>query len=120
LIVVVRADISAGYQVAQSLHAVADFAHQHTETFNKWKSESNSVVALSTPNEKSLLKTLKKLEQMNAELVVFREPDLNDEATSIGVYGTPEIRRKLRGLPLCLGKDSSNRFLKEAQHDRQN
>ena len=105
LIVLVRADISAGYQVAQALHAVADFAHQHPETFQEWKSVSNSVVALSVPSEKHLLKHFRKLEGMNAKLVMFNEPDLNNEATSIGVYGTPDIRKKLSGLPLCLGKD---------------
>jgi hypothetical protein len=60
-------------------------------------------VALNVSNEKHLLKQYNKLKMMGAKLVLFREPDLNNEATSIGVYGSPDIRKKLSGLSLCQG-----------------
>jgi hypothetical protein len=51
---------------------------------------------------------LKKLYQKFKELtpsVIFYEPDV-DEMTSLCLYGTPEIRKKLRSLSLLLKNNS--------------
>lgn len=100
LIIVTRSDISPGDQLAQSTHSVADFAVEHTEKFIQWKKESNSVVCLAVPNEKSLLKLYEKLKD-RTEVSLFFEPDI-DGYTSMAVYGTPQIRKKLSYLPLSL------------------
>lgn len=100
LIVLVRADITPGYQLVQSTHSVADFAAEHYNTFIQWKQESNSIICLSVPDEKSLIKLYNKL-KIRTEASLFFEPDV-DSYTSVCLYGTPQIRKKLSYLPLAL------------------
>ena len=54
LYTVTRRDLSAGQQLAQSLHSISDYSVQYPETFKKWNLTSNYIVALSTENEESL------------------------------------------------------------------
>jgi len=70
--------------------------------FKQWKSESNSIICLSVKDEKDLLKLYDKLKS-ETQSIIFFEPDI-DEYTSMCVYGTPEIRKKLKSLPLLLKK----------------
>ena len=100
LVVITRSDISPGYQAVQSTHSIADFAFEFPDTFLKWKMESNSIICLSVPNEIELKKLFDKFKDLTPS-VIFYEPDV-DEMTSICLYGTPEIRKKLRSLPLLL------------------
>lgn len=100
LIVITRSDISDGYQVVQSTHSIADFAFEFPETFSKWKSESNSIICLSVKNEFELQKLYNKYKDLT-DSVMFFEPDI-DQFTSVCLYGTPEIRKKLSNLPLAL------------------
>lgn len=81
-----------------SSHAIADFAHEFPETFRKWKSESNSIICLSVKDEFELQKLYFKYKNLT-ETVIFYEPDVN-QYTSICLYGTPEIRKKLQNLHL--------------------
>ena len=101
---VTRSDISPGYQVVQTAHAIADFAHEHPETFRRWKSESNSIITLSINDEKRLVDLYEKLLAKGTRATMFREPDIGNEATSFCVYGTPDIRKQLSSLPLTLKK----------------
>ena len=105
LVVITRSDISPGYQAVQSTHSIADFAFEFPDTFMKWKLESNSIICLSVKDEYELKKLYQKFKDLTPS-VIFYEPDV-DEMTSICLYGTPEIRRKLRSLPLLL-RDSVN------------
>ncbi len=98
---ITRADIAPGYQVVQSTHSIADFAAGFPQTFNKWKIESNSIICLSIKDEEELLKLYEKLKSKNIEVVSFYEPDI-DAYTSICLYGTSDIRKKLSWLPLSL------------------
>lgn len=100
LIVVTRADIPDGYVVVQSTHSIADFAFEFPEEFRKWKTESNSIICLQVKDEKDLLKLFDKYSS-RTQAVKFFEPDV-DQYTSICLYGTPEIRKKLAHLPLAL------------------
>ena len=100
LIVITRSDMSDGYVCVQSCHSVADFAAEHFETFKKWKNESNSIITLGIKNEESLLKLYNKLSEVTDSSLFF-EPDI-DSYTSICIYGTPDIRKRLRHLPLSL------------------
>lgn len=92
--------MSEGYQVVQSCHSVADFTHKYPHTFNKWKLESNSIICLSVKNEFELQKIKEKFID-KTDLVIFWEPDVS-EYTSLCLYGSPEIRKKLKHLPLLL------------------
>ena len=88
--------------MVQSNHSVADFAADHYSTFIKWKKESNSVITLGIKDEESLLNLYNKLKEVT-ESSIFYEPDI-DSYTSICIYGTPFIRKKLQYLPLSLKK----------------
>ena len=79
-------------------HSVADFAENFPETFQKWKSESNSIICLSVSNEFDLLKYYYEFKHLT-DIVLFYEPDIH-ERTSLCLYGTPEIRKKLKKLKL--------------------
>ena len=100
LIVITRSDINPGYQVVQSTHSIADFAHTFPEKFKQWKKESNSIICLSTPSEESLLKLHDKYSLLT-DSTLFFEPDIN-EYTSLCLYGSPDVRKKLKHLPLTL------------------
>lgn len=89
-----------GYIVVQSAHAIADFAHEFPNTFRKWKDESNSIICLSSKNQEHLLQLYDKYSE-KTQTVKFFEPDV-DEYTSICLYATPEIRKKLSNLPLIM------------------
>lgn len=104
LVVITRQDINPGYQCVQSNHSIADFAFEHSETFKKWKEESNSIICLSAKSEQHLLKLFEKYSQLTPT-VKFFEPDVN-EFTSICLYADPKIRKSLSHLPLTLKKQS--------------
>ena len=104
LVVITRADISAGYQVVQSNHAVADFAHEHPETFASWKGDSNSI-CLSATSEEHLLRLYEKYKRITPATIFF-EPDVN-AYTSLCLYGTPKVRKSLSHLSLTLKEKQS-------------
>jgi hypothetical protein len=87
--------------MVQSQHSIADFAADFPGEFKTWKEESNSIVSLSVQTEESLLKLYDRLSKF-ACVVLFREPDIDDQATSLCVLGTPEVRKRLSYLPLSL------------------
>lgn len=91
-------DISNGYKSVQSCHSVADFASDHPELFLKWKRESNSIICLGVRDENELKDLYQKL-KFDTASTIFWEPDVS-AYTSICLYGSPEIRRKLKYLTL--------------------
>ena len=112
MVVITREDIDPGYQVVQSTHSIADFAHEYPEFFGTWKEESNSIICLSAKNQEHLLQLFEKFSKLTPT-VKFFEPDV-DEWTSICLYGTPEIRKKLSHLPLSLKKLSTKKIEENA------
>ena len=106
LVTVIRQDLNFGYQLVQSCHSIADFAHEVPETFSKWKNESNSIICLSTKNQEDLLKLYEKYSTLT-NCIKFFEPDVN-EHTSICLYADDNIRKSLSNLPLAL----KNKLLK--------
>lgn len=106
LVVITRSDISPGYQAVQSTHSIADFAFEFPDTFNKWKLESNSIICLSVKDEFELERLYEKFKDLT-QSVIFYEPDV-DERTSLCLYGTADIRKKLRSLPLLLKNNNKS------------
>lgn len=102
LVVITHKELSAGYQVVQSTHSIADFIFEHPEQAKQWKEESNSIITLACPNLESLEKLSNKLKKKGYFVTEFFEPDIDNELTSICVFGTPEVRKKLSYLPLTL------------------
>jgi len=104
LYIIARADLAPGLQAAQACHALRLFAEEHPEEEQKWYEESNNIVLLQVPNEKELLALKEKANGYPVSL--FREPDVNDEATAIALG--PEARPLTSNLPLLL-KDANPR-----------
>ena len=102
LVTVTRKDLYAGYQLVQTAHSVAEFAHQFPNQFNDWKRDSNYLISLSVDNEEKLQRLFYKLQDNGADVVAFIEPDINDQLTSICYYGTPELMKITQKLDLAL------------------
>ena len=102
LVTITRKDIHAGYQLVQSAHSVAEFAHQFPNHFKEWMENSKYLVSLSTDNEEKLQRLFYKLQDRGANVVAFTEPDIDDQLTSICYYGTPEMIKITNNLNLAL------------------
>lgn len=96
-----RKDLTPGYQIAQSAHAVADFAIKHPQVAGEWHRESNYIVCLSVKDESELCLMAEKLMSRNIPFVQFNEPDLDDQVTSIAAYGL-DAGKLFSNLPLAL------------------
>lgn len=95
-----RDDISAGYQIVQSCHSVADFAIKFPEIFNKWQEQSNSIISLSVKNKIELEKFKEKLIKKGINFVSFYEPDIQSE-TALCIEPTELSRKITNNLPLA-------------------
>ena len=102
LVTITRDDLKPGYQIPQSLHALAEFAYEFPELFKDWKETSNYVISLSADNEEKLNFIYHKLKARNAHVVRFSEPDIGNQLTSVCYYGTPEMRKVTNKLNLAL------------------
>lgn len=61
----------------------------------------SSVVICSIPNEQELMKLQDKLSQRDIRTVIFREPDIENQATAIATEPiTAEVRKCLSSYPL--------------------
>lgn len=102
LVTITRQDISPGYQVVQTAHAVADFCTKAGfPDVTEWMKKSGSIISLSVKNEKELLNWSKKLKR-SAKIYEFREPDVGDQLTAICFYAKEKTRKKIKNLPLAL------------------
>ena len=102
LVTVTRKDISPGYQLVQSGHAIAEFAQQFPDKFAQWKEQSNYLISLSTDNEESLKDLYNKLQYYGADVIAFYEPDVQNQMTAFCFYGTPEMQLHTKKLDLAL------------------
>jgi hypothetical protein len=66
--------------------------------------ESKYLISLSIDDEESLNHLYNKLLNHGANVVAFREPDMQDQLTSICYYGTPLMRKITNKLKLSLTK----------------
>lgn len=100
LFTIVRADIPAGTQIAQTGHAVAAFAATHPEAFRGWaEPEQRNIVCLAAPGLAALEALLALLQGREARVAVFRETDLGGELTAIACG--EEGAKLLSSLPLA-------------------
>jgi len=93
-----RTDISFGQQSIQSGHSLAQYLidyNPHIE--NKWN--NGSIINLALGTEKALRRWIRKFEKLGIEFSIFREPDMNNEITSISALHTGDI---FFGIPLLL------------------
>ncbi len=100
--------MSAGYQMTQSLHALADFTQQYPQQTKEWAETSNSLVVLSVKDENELTQFIHKLSQFNIKYSAFREPDIDNQLTAIAIEPCDAARKLCSNFPLALKEFSSN------------
>ena len=82
--ILVRQDISPGYQLAQSIHAKDQFTHEYPDRENEWYTNSNTIVVLGVKNEAALKAFAYLAESHNLKCSLFYEPDV-DEFTALAI-----------------------------------
>ena len=102
LIVITRRDLSPGYQAVQALHAGIDFQHQYPQVSKQWQSMSNYLVLLSVNNERELVILINKFSEHKLNVTIFKEPDIDNEITSIAVEPCELSKKLTSNLPLAL------------------
>jgi len=100
--VVTRSDIKAGQQAVQAGHSAVEFQHQYPDISKKWLNESKYLIYLSVPGEKELIELISKLKKFNLKHSIFKEPDLNDQITSVCIEPSEKTRKLTSSLPLML------------------
>jgi hypothetical protein len=98
---VVRRDLHPGAQIAQSAHAMSQFAVEYPSQFKDWYENSQYVACLSIEDEESLLALAEKLRSRGIAVSVFREPDYNHKSTSIAIEACDQARRLTSNLRLA-------------------
>jgi peptidyl-tRNA hydrolase len=80
--VITRKDLSCSSAAVQAGHALAEFCLNSSKS-REWN--NHVLIYLGVDNKKELEKICYKLERKNIEYFKFREPDHNNEITSISV-----------------------------------
>lgn len=99
---VVRRDLSPAYQAVQGGHALAEFCLQHIDIANSWHKNSNYLAFLSVKDESELLFLIEKAQSRGIAISIFREPDIDNQVTSIAIEPSAESKRLCRNLPCAL------------------
>lgn len=99
--VVTHAELTAGYQIAQIAHAVADFALHRSDSFTRWHTTDQRILALQTPCFESLATLHQNALDVGLDVVPFYEPDLDNEITSLAFVPSEKNKKFLANLPLA-------------------
>ena len=102
LITVTRKDLQPGAQACQATHSAIKFVLEHPEIANDWYNNSKYLVELSINNESDLLELTEKLSWKGILFSEFREPDFDNELTSIALEPSEKARRVVSSMPLML------------------
>lgn len=102
MFVVTRADLSAGSQIAQTAHAVSEYALTRTVEAARWREDSNSLVVVAAPGLPELEALAARARDRGLDPVEFREPDMGGELTAVLLPGGSALPGKLvANLPLA-------------------
>lgn len=107
LYMVSRADLPAGVQACQAMHAMREFVAQHPEVEREWHQTSNHIAFLAADDIEELQFLIKVAAQNGILHSVFFEPDLENELTAVAFEPTIESRELLSRLPTALKKKKS-------------
>lgn len=106
-----RADLSAGQQAAQALHAAIEQALDHPDGMAHWREISNRIVMLAVHDEQALQSVVAKLQSRHIQHTAFREPYYGDALTAVairpiglGIAGDACVCEVTKGLSLALGR----------------
>ena len=73
---------------------------EHPDSESQWFKKSNYLVLLTIANEKSLSELILKASNKKIKYSIFREPDLNNEITSIALEPGQKSKRLCSNLKL--------------------
>lgn len=90
LYVLVRKDLAPSYQAVQAGHAVAKWL-LHDQS---WQNET--LIYLGVRNEEDLTHWAEKLNKKDVSYVMFREPDINNQATALASYNDGKIFKNVK------------------------
>ncbi len=108
LYVVTRDDLPPNYQIPQVAHVVAEFGSDFIESYNAWHKGSNSIVVVSTKNEKELYELAKKLDKKGLQYSKFLEPDIGWALTALAIIPCEMSKKMCSNLPLAGKKNTPN------------
>ncbi len=86
----------------QSIHAAIQFAMEHPDTNKEWFEKSNYLGFLSVSNEAELLGLAEKANSLGIECSIFREPDVDNQATAIAIAPGNKSKKLCSNLKLAL------------------
>ena len=101
LYVVTHGELSAGHQIAQVAHALAEFSWERGEEFIHWHDSSNYFIALQVSSPVELAILCERARSRSLDVIEFREPDRDFELTAIAFVPHERVRRLLSNLPLA-------------------
>ena len=95
MFIIVRDDLkSVGLKAVQGAHALAQYLMENPKIKEEWN--NHTLIFLKAENE-SFLKEIKRYLSVKGILYsTFKEPDLNNELTSICCYGNKNIFKNLK------------------------
>lgn len=99
---ITRRDLTPGYQLAQSVHAAVDYIFKNPLSSYRWHKLSNYLVTLSVPDEQSLLKLAEQFSTKGEKFIMFREPNIDNQATAICLEQNEVVRKLCSNFPLAL------------------
>lgn len=102
LITVTRQDLKPGYQAVQAAHSAIEFQHEYSDIAKKWTTESKYLIFLSISDELKLKELIKAAHTKNIKHTIFREPDIDNQITSVTFEPTEDSKKLCKKLPLML------------------
>ena len=106
LYIVVRADLPAGSQMAQAIHAAFLFSQEHPDLTGLWHRDSQYLVVLAAPSEQALHDLSFKALHRGIPHSVWSEPDMGNELTALAFAPGNQARRLCANLPLAMREAS--------------
>ena len=92
LYVLVRKNMTPSQRAVQGGHAVAEFL-LNSKNAQEWR--NSTLVYLGVKGEHQLKNWIRKIEYANSECIIWREPDMDNQITSIAIYSDGEIFKNL-------------------------
>lgn len=102
LYIAVRADLPAGLQAAQAVHAAFQFCNEYPEATWPWYRQSNYLIIVAVPDVDALVDLARAAGRLEIDHVVVEEPDIETKYTAVALAPVPAARRLCSSLPLAL------------------
>lgn len=88
--------------IAQAMHAAIDLCMKNPELMRDWWDNSNTVVVMECASQDELFKIENKAIARGIKYDLFREPDMDNEATAIAMFPCDEARKITSNYRLAL------------------